>query len=191
MYVVPGTSLHTHTRIRVSHVESSLRECEFRVIRDGCRSDEEKSNPLYKLHQFPSLNWRRLDRLEGQSFPNEENTASLSDFAKVARREKCADICSISMIKTMIKTMLNTDLIIVGILYSIMANDNVLSVRWFILLLNFISRNWYFSNYITNIVYNKYVESGSIDTVLLLDRMLNNSYNIDTLLKRARERACT
>lgn len=51
-----------------------------------------EEQPPYKLHQFPSLNWRRLDRLERQSFPNGENIAPSSDFAKVPRREKCIDI---------------------------------------------------------------------------------------------------
>lgn len=91
---------HTHTRVTRRKFSTCVRIPRHSRWLSLRRREEQ---PPYKLRQFPSLNWRRLDRLEGQSFPNGENTVPSSDFAKVLRREKCIDIYDISMVKTMIR----------------------------------------------------------------------------------------
>lgn len=173
---------HIHTRVTRRKFSTCVRIPRHSRWLSLRRREEQ---PLYKLRQFPSLNWRRLDRLEGQSFRTEKTPRPRVTLRKFHKkfREKCIDICIWYFDNK--DESVRTDSINV-ILYSITANDIVLSMRWSILLLNSMSRNQYFSNCTTNIMYNKCVESGPIDTMLSLDRMLNNSYNIDTSLKRAR-----
>lgn len=186
-YVRRPRSELAHTYTHVSHAESSLRACESRVIRGGCRSGEEKSNLSTNSVSFQVLTGEGSIGSKGRVSRTEKTPRPRMTLRKFHEkfREKCIDI-RIWYFDNKDESV-RTDSINV-ILYSITANDIVLSMRLSILLLNSMSRNQYFSNCTTNIMYNKCVESGPIDTMLSLDRMLNNSYNIDTSLKRARAR---